>query len=227
VRARRLGSYALDLFFASAPWAALLGLALDPNLPQGMGSVGILVVVCAFGAIATLAVLVVQAVTFLSWGRTLGMACAGVAAQKGSRLLGLALEVAMVAGAVAFAFVLPAALDGSTRNLLMGVAPAAALALNGAFALGPSGRTLLDRASGVVLAKEPPGPRRSAGVVVDVLLLAAAGAPVLGAVDWDDFGGAAIASGVTALALGAVEIALFAKTGASIGVRAVARRQQP
>jgi hypothetical protein len=232
VRARRLAAYALDLFFVAAPWAALLGIEIDPNAPQGYGALGMLIVVSVFGAVGTLLVLVVELVLLLRWGRTLGMACAGLVVERGSRALAAFLVAALVAGPAAAAAIVTRVfpIDASTGVMLVAAAPLACLALNAAFAAGASARTLVDRASGVVLAREAPDarrPRRLGGVVVDVVLLASAGAPVVLAFDWSDGGGAAIASGCAGLAVAVLEVLLAARTKATIGMRAVSSRAPP
>jgi hypothetical protein len=232
VRARRLAAFVLDLFFVAVPWAPMLGVALDPNLPQGFGGVGILIVVCGFGGLATFAILVTELVLLLVRGRTLGMAAAGLAVARGSRALSAFVAVSLVAGPAIVAAVVTRGLpiDASTIATIVVAAPLAILLLNAALALGPSARTLVDRASGVVLAREPPDarvPLRLGGVFLDVVLLAVAGAPVLLAFDWSDFGGAAIASACVALAVAALEIALAARTKATLGMRAVRSRALP
>ena len=228
MRSRRLASFALDLFFVTGPWAGLAGFAVGADTPSGMGGVGIVIVLVGAASLATITVLVVQAALFASRGRTLGMACVGIAAQGGSRGLALFLNVLLVVVPCGIVLVLSRSMQGDTVKVVLPLAPAAGLAVDALFALGPSARTLIDRASGALIASEPraAGAPRVGGLAVDALLLAATGASTPLVLDWTDFAPAVIGSGCAVLVLAVVEIVLVVKAAASIGMRALAPAAQ-
>jgi hypothetical protein len=135
----------------------------------------------------------------------------------------MALDALVIVAPSLGALVLAGPLNGNKALLL---ATPCAVALNVAFIAIGAPRTLVDRLSGVHILQDPSQEAAggSGASMVDGLLLLAIGLPVALVFDWRDYGAAAVGSGtVTALVL-ALDIMVWATTGASIGSRAVRSR---
>lgn len=224
MRARRLASYALDLFFMASPWASFLGLALvRPNVGW-MGGVGVALVVGGVASLATLVLATVEAVLFVRRGRTLGMAYTGLVVTRGSRAWALALDALLLVlpyGAVLVAWPF---LQGDTVKIVRDtvkivapVSPFVGIVLNLLSALGPSGRTLVDRATGMLVARdaEPLGRYGFEAKAVDALLLLMVAAPIpLG-------DGAAVGSACALGVMVLLQVALLKVSGGTIGRRSL------
>ena len=144
----------------------------------GLGDVFTVVIGCLTGSVL---LVVLEAATWLGRGRSLGMGLVGLAVVRGRPWLASIVVVALtlVLGAAAAA----AAIGGGSVNPQNAVALvlAAAKAVDLAFAMAGSGRTLVDRMAGLQVGVPTPSPRRRVvgGVIIDVALTAAMGAPLL------------------------------------------------
>jgi hypothetical protein len=101
----------------------------------------------------------------------------------------------------------------------------AAKAIDLAVALGASGRTLVDRLSGLHVGLARPSPRTAVrgGLAIDGVLAIALGAPLLlELTDLEAFGGAAWGTASTLLALLALQGATFGATRRTFGMHVLA-----
>ncbi len=185
----------------------------------GLGDVLTVVIGCLAG---NLLVVVLQAATWLGAGRTLGMGLVGIAVVRGRPWLASLVVVGLilVLGAAATA----AAIGGGSVNPQNAVALVlmAAKAVDLAFAMSPSGRTLVDRMSGLRVGVPMPSPRRQVvgGLTIDVALGVSMGAPiVLALTDLHDLAGAVVGEGVVLLVLLALEAAILTVTRGTLGMR--------
>ncbi|HEY3817411.1 MAG TPA: hypothetical protein VGL81_09585 [Polyangiaceae bacterium] len=223
MRARRLASFVLDLLFAVAPWLSLLGLVVAPT-NGGVAGIGLAVGLAGLCGLATLVMLVLQAILFLLRGRTLGMACVGLVAVAGSRLLALLLGATVLVVPIGALALLSSGMNGETQRLLGVAVPLGTLGLELSFALAPGARTLTDRIAGIRWGRAlPVGPRSGGAFVVDALVLATLGAPTVLVFDWDDAAGPVVASAVVAGLFLMLEVVVLAATRATVGMRALAR----
>ena len=223
MRARRLASFVLDLLFTVAPWLSLLGLVVAPT-NGGMAGIGLAVGLAGLCGLASLVVLVLQAILFLLRGRTLGMACVGLVAVAGSRALALFLGVLVLVLPLGALALLSSAMNGETQRLLGVAVPFGAIGLELAFALAPGARTVTDRIAGIRWERAAPvSPRSGGAFVVDGLVLAMLGAPVILVFDWDDAAGPVVASAIVAALFLLLEVVVLAATRSTLGMRALAR----
>jgi hypothetical protein len=229
VRAGRLASYGLDLLFVAAPWAAAAGMAAAPaggNWQSGLASfVGVVV----FCAAASLAMVIVQFASFIRRGRTLGMAVLGLIASGGKRWPSLLLDPMIAILSLAFAYPLAFLLTGmdvvsdAVSTAALPFIPLVALTANLALVFLPARRTLTDLVSGVVVVSDGP-PAWSSGpqggsLAVDLLVAASCGAPILLVVGGSQLLTAALGSALILALLGVLELALWVRTGATLGMR--------
>lgn len=223
MRARRLAATAIDALFLVVPWVALVGLmarhGVWGGLVGGLGDVFTVALGCSAGSAL---LLLLELVVWLVAGRTLGMGLVRIAVVRGRPWLASLLVVALtcVLGALAGA----AAIGAGSVNPQNAVALVllGAKALDLAFAMGGSGRLLVDRLSGLQVAVVPPSPRRRVlgGLAIDVVLGVAVGAPLLLAfTDLGDLAGAALGAGVALLALLVLQATTLAATRGTLGMR--------
>jgi hypothetical protein len=238
VRARRFASYGLDLFFIGAPWAAVLGMAAAPaggNAESGLAAFAGAVIFCS---LASLGMVVVELVTFIGRGRTLGMAVTGLCAVKGVKWLSVLLDPALALLSLAVAYPVAFVLTGmdvvsdEVTTAAVPFVPLLGALFNLAFLLLPSRRTLTDLVTGVVVADDgppapsPPSPRGGAHAI-DGLVVGACGAPVLLIAGGSQLVTAALASALCALLVGVVELVLWTRYGATLGMRAMGISSRP
>jgi len=223
VRGRRLAAAAIDGLLLAAPWTALLGLMAYHGVwggqLGGLGDVVTVVIGCLAGSVL---LVVLEAATWLGAGRTLGMGLAGIAVVRGRPWLASLVVVALVL--VLGAATTAAAVGGGSVNPQNAVALVLVLAkaVDLAFAMTGSGRTLVDRMSGLQVGLPTPSPRRRVvgGLTIDVALAVSIGAPlVLALTDIHDLVGAAMGAGGVILALLALQAATLTATGGTLGMR--------
>jgi hypothetical protein len=185
----------------------------------GLGDVFTVVIGCLAG---NMLLVVLEAATWLGAGRTLGMGLVGIAVVRGRPWLASIVVVALifVLGAAATA----AAIGGGSVNPQNAVALVlvAARAVDLAFVMAGSGRTLVDRMSGLQVGVPMPSPRRRVigGLTIDVALAVSIGAPALLALtDLHDLVGAVVGAGVMLLALLVLQAAILTTTRGTLGMR--------
>ncbi len=185
----------------------------------GLGDVFTVVIGCLGG---NMVLVVLEAATWLGAGRTLGMGLVGIAVVRGRPWLASLVVVALifVLGAAATA----AAIGGGSVNPQNAVALVlvAAKAVDLAFMMTGSGRTLVDRMSGLQVGVPMPSPRRRVigGLTIDVALAVSIGAPgLLALTDPHDLVGAVVGPGVMLLALLVLQAAILATTRGTLGMR--------
>ncbi len=240
---RRLAAYALDGGFLCGPWLSMIGAALFLALmwpTAGMGGLAVMALLLAFSSVFSLAVVVLQAVLFIRRGRTLGMAVTGLVAAGGVRPLAfltdplldplaLLIPVAIVGvglNAIGSTGIVSEEVLSQARPVAVAIVPALHIGVNLALLLLPPRRTLIDRVFGVHVIQDgppvssPPAPRGKA-YAVDILLAAGCALPAVTVIIDEMFLGAAVASGFELTILGTLELLLWRRTGATIGMRAL------
>jgi RDD family len=225
---RRLASFAFDLLLATAPWASLLGLALGSSEGEPMSDFGLALIFAAVCTLASLVLLAVQTFLFARRGRTLGMALVGLVVEAGSRGRSLVLGVLVFVLPFGVALLASTSMDGDTQKTLLIAAPLASIALELFSALAPDARTLSDRLAGVTWTRDvaPVAARR--GAWVDGLVLLMVSAPLLVLVfGSDNTAGAVIATAFTMTIFVTLEAVVFARTRATLAMRALAGRRPP
>lgn len=223
MRGRRLASAAIDGLLLASPWTALLGLMAYHGVwggqLGGLGDVVTVVIGCLAGDVL---LVVLEAATWLGAGRTLGMGLVGIAVVRGRPWLASIVVVALVL--VLGAATTAAAVGGGSVNPQNAVALVlvAAKVVDLAFAMTGSGRTLVDRMSGLHVGVPMPSPRRrvAGGLSIDVALAVSVGAPLLLALtDLHDLVGAAMGAGVVLLVLLVLQASILTATRRTLGMR--------
>ena len=165
------------------------------------------------------------------------MAATGLFAVNGRRWIALVVNPLLFAITLLVAYwigrVLPEAdvLSSDTGSVFALLIPPVALVVNLVFLVGSQRRTLTDFISGLHVVRAPALPALKGGLrpglnFIDWLIAACIGMPVLLVLGHPPSPGAAIASLAGLLALGALELVLWKKTGATLGMRAVARQNR-
>jgi hypothetical protein len=224
-RWRRVASGFADLLILALPLFALLGIGNG-----GMGGLVAGVILGCFGAVVTVATVVLQIVLLVRHGRTLGMALTGLIAEPRGRdasaLVTFLWPVvfSLAAGVAMYAIGKVVDIDDDTKTFVAWLCPVGALVINFVVLVGRGRRTLIDVLSErrVVRDTTPPyasmrGPGKAR--LIDAFLLVACGAPVIlgggGQVDV-----AVIAAIALAIVL-IVEIILWQSDRTTLGMRAV------
>jgi hypothetical protein len=223
VRGRRLAATAIDAALLAAPWTALVGL-LTYHGPWGglVGGMGDAVVVVVGCLAADVMLLLLDFVIWLAAGRTVGMGLVGIAVVRGRPWLASLVVVSLttiLALGVGAAAVVAGSVDPQNPVLLVLLG---AKVMDLAFLAGASGRTLVDRMSGlqVAAAPPPPRPRIGGGIAVDVVLGLALAAPLLLALtDLHDLAGAAVGAGAALGVLLVAQVITLAVSRRTIGMR--------
>jgi uncharacterized RDD family membrane protein YckC len=232
---RRLASYLIDLLLLAAPWTAAAGMFAAPARGNWISGLAAFAAVALFACTGSVVLLVLQCVLFLSRGRTLGMALTGLVVVRGIRWLALLLDPVLLVAALVVAFPVgvvlsdKGVLSDDVTTAMLPLSPVAAMAINLLFLMGPQRRTLTDRIAGLRVAPStsadpsPPASRRGA-YAIDAAIAAAVGAPVVLGAGGSQLLGAALGSAFALILLGAAELALWRRTGATLGMRALNQR---
>jgi hypothetical protein len=229
---RRILPYLLDVVLLGAPWLAYLGLSSSTG-GNWIGGLGAAVAVMMYASAGTALLFVVNVVLFLGRGRTLGMATTGLVAVKGRKWLALLLAPLMLTIPllmqfwILFGLRVTDVLSEDTADVLQVLALPVASALNLVFLLGSRRRTLTDLVSGLHVVRDPAllaqrGSHERGPNIVDVLVALGIGAPMV--LTFGQVLGAVFGCLVGLLAFGALELALWRRTGATLGMRALAKR---
>ena len=223
---RRLAATALDAVFLLAPWTAYAGLMAFHGVWGGqLGGLGEAIEVVIGAVAGNTLLLVLEVVVWLAAGRTLGMGLVRIAVVHGRPWLASIVVVSLtffLGGGTTVAAIGAGSVDPQNAAAIVLLA---AKALDLAFAMGGSGRTLVDRLSGTHVGAPTPSPRRrvAGGLTIDAVLALAVGAPlVIALTDLDHLAGAALGTGVSLVALLAVQAVTLATTRETLGMRVLA-----
>jgi len=207
-------------------------------IPERGNWIGGLAVFAAFTMLASagsIMLIIVQAVLFLRRGRTLGMAVTGLVAGTGRRGLSLVADPLMLAITVLVQFRLvlglrdTSVLGDTAASVLQALACLVAPALNLVFLVGSRRRTLTDLISGLHVVRDPVLPElqkslRRGPNLIDWLVAICVGAPMVLGLGQPSMVGPDLGSLGALLALGALELTLWRRTGTTLGMRALAAR---
>jgi len=230
---RRVVSYLLDMAILGAPWSAILGTFATPQSGNWISGLAVVAAVAMFASAGTIVLLIADVVLFLMRGRTLGMAATGLVAAKGRKWLALVLHALLFALTLPVAFVVlttlkdAGVLSDDVATVLLPLIPLATLALDLVFLVGSRRRTLTDRISGLRVVRDPALPALKASLrqganIIDWLAAASVGAPIVLGLGHRPILGVALGGLGGLIVFGALEVGLWRKTGATLGVRALA-----
>jgi hypothetical protein len=230
---RRIFSHLLDLAFLGAPWLAYLGLFASPTGGNWIGGLAVATAVTMYASAGTTLLLIVAVAVFLMRGRTFGMAVTGLVALQGRRWLAFVLTPLLLILTSAVVFLAISTLaksrgEGDDVTTVVLLAILTALALNFVFLCGSRRRTMTDFVTGLRVVRDPVLPVLQSSLhrgpnIIDWLIAAGIGVPIVFALGLPSLG-AALGNLAGLLALGALELVLWKKTGATLGMRAVARQ---